>query len=117
MEKCWFAEKHEGVSEDVLTCLNCERMKGKTTMDRPEDHELAIFIDGFRFAMIEAGLHLSVLNPPKEISDRLGAMDIRMKCMIDMGVTLERLQSIVHTATKNALIDLFREWREIDKKS
>jgi len=105
MEQCWFKDKHQELGKEPLDCLKCARMNQKI-MDKPEDPELSLFIDGYRLAIFEIATYAQPFI--KEQVDMIQGLELRFKCAIDRGISLQQLQKALEVFTKPLLRDLLR---------
>lgn len=108
MEECWYADKHRKLGEEPLDCLECKRMKGKTILDYPEEQELTLFLKGYRLAMLEIALYLNKADHPlpQYHKDLAIGIDLRMKCAMDRGISLEQLLYALDKITLPLLKDM-----------
>jgi hypothetical protein len=107
MEICWYADKHQALGKEPLDCLKCKRMKGKTIMDMPEDPELKPFVEGYRLAVLEFAAYIGDSLTKEQIAMAQG-IDLRFKCALDRGATIEDLRKTLEIFTKPMLSDLLK---------
>jgi len=103
MELCWFEGKHQGLGKEPLDCLKCKRMTQRI-MDKPEDPKLSLFMDGYRLAMFEVAAYAQPFTKQQE--DMIRGLDLRFKCAIDRGISLDQLQRALGAITKKILRDV-----------
>lgn len=102
MEECWSINNHRELGKEPLECLECKRMKGKTIMDMPENEDLCMLLQGYRLAMFEIAGYLSEsITPQQKIL--IQGIELRMKCAIDRGISVEQLQKGIAVFTERYL--------------
>jgi hypothetical protein len=109
MEDCWFKDKHQELGKEPLDCLNCNRMAGKL-IDKPDDPDLCLFIDGYRLALCEIANYAQPFT--KEQVDMIQGLEIRFKCAIDRGIPLEQLKYAVNYISNLIFRDLLKGKKE-----
>jgi hypothetical protein len=105
MEPCWFKDKHQELGKEPLDCLKCKRMNQKI-MDKPEDPELSLFMDGYRLAIFEIASYAQPFS--KEQQDMIQALELRLKCAADRGMPLEQFQMALEVFTSRIMSDLLK---------
>jgi len=103
MEECWFAGKHTEKGKEPLECLKCKRMKGKNILDSPENHDLNVFLQGYRLAILEIAVYVKEFTPSQ--IDMIQGIELRMKCAIDRGISVKQLQQGLEALASQLLSD------------
>jgi hypothetical protein len=88
MEECWFKGKPVKLEKQPLDCIDCKRLP--KVIDKPEDLQLAAFIDGYRLAFLEIIIHLQPLTTDQE--NMIQGLERRFKCDIDRGIEIEQFR-------------------------
>lgn len=104
IEECWLKEERANVPEMApLLCRDCKRFKTMEFMNRPEAREAELFLNGFRFALLQLAIQLNKYAPlSEEQMEHIKCMEIQTKCSIDRRIPVENLEETVREMMKQA---------------
>jgi hypothetical protein len=108
IEACWLEqERHNDPKEAPLLCFECPRFKTLKFFNKPEPREAQIFLNGFRFALLQLAIQLNKFQPlSKEQHKYIQGMEIQTKCSLDRGVSVVALEQCVQEMINSTEISL-----------
>lgn len=110
IEECWLKEERSNVPEIApLLCRECKRFKTMKFMHTPEKRNAELFLNGFRFALLQLAIQLNkYASLSGEQMEYIRCMEIQTKCSLDRGVRVEDLEQNVREMMKQAESFLYR---------
>ena len=71
-------------------------------MYNPESRDAEIFLNGFRFALLQFAIQLNKYFPlSEEQTEYINCLDIQTKCSIDRGIPVKNLEECVREMMKH----------------
>jgi len=109
-EKCWLKEERRNVPEMApMLCRDCRRFRTTKFMRNPEAREAELFLNGFRFALLQLAIQFNKYAPlSEEQKEYIKCMEIQTKCSIDRGIPVANLEENVREMMKQAEGFLYR---------
>lgn len=109
-EECWLKEDRSIVPEMApILCRDCRRFRTTKFMRNPEAREAELFLNGFRFALLQLAIQLNKYAPlSEEQTEYIKCMEIQTKCAIDRRMPVENLEENVREMMRQVEGFLYR---------